>query len=515
MTPFLQFRMWLRQGPPPERVLVAIASVVILALGGWALVPITGNGNSAVATGAAGARKPAGATAAGGASDGASASTDAGQATASGAGGVTSGAGGAGGATPNSVSGSTPGDATATAPGCDHAASDVGVSETEIRIGIVLVDLGNLNAALGIDPYDKEVALYNGLIDQVNQAGGIQCRNIVPVYYRDNVLDSAGEHSLCLQMQQDNLLVVLNNLFTPQEATCPAQAGIPNLWYTPVHDTDVQAYYPNIFTFRPHFDQLIKDYVFGLRQYGYFDGVGKIGVLEGTCFPDENTAIIDNLHAAGFGDNLITTYNYGCPQATSTPADNTAAVLQFKSQNVTHVMNVAYQNAMTFAQAAAQQNFHPKYGFMDDNLASLIQNASPAADPSLDGALMITSDQTGAENMPNSTFSQATQDCVALTQAIGVGSPLEPGTTAAPLRGIACAHIQLLKAIAAKASPLTRASLVPTLATLGSVDLSFVAGPNNFNDPQMPAGGQFWRVQKYSKDCTCMLLVDGTFYPNF
>ena len=40
MTPFLQFRVWLRRGPLPERVSAGVAVLIVVALLGWALVPV-------------------------------------------------------------------------------------------------------------------------------------------------------------------------------------------------------------------------------------------------------------------------------------------------------------------------------------------------------------------------------------------------------------------------------------------------------------------------------------------
>jgi hypothetical protein len=153
---------------------------------------------------------------------------------------------------------------------------------------------------------------------------------------------------------------------------------------------------------------------------------------------------------------------------------------------------------------------------MDDNAAELMQAANPPPNSSLDGALMITADQTGAENTAGSTFSQATRDCISVAQRTGNGSPLQAHSTAAGLRGLACANVQLLAAVAARTRPLVRAGLAPTLGTLGSIDLAFPAGPNNFLDPKLPVGGQFWRPIRYVSECHCFRLADGpAWHPSF
>src|SRR5688572_29481729 len=62
MTPFLQFRVWLRTGPMGERVSAALAAALAVAVLGWALVPLATDDTAQIATdGAFGASDTAGA----------------------------------------------------------------------------------------------------------------------------------------------------------------------------------------------------------------------------------------------------------------------------------------------------------------------------------------------------------------------------------------------------------------------------------------------------------------------
>src|SRR2546426_7777266 len=52
MTPFEEFKLWLRQGAAFERVFAGIAAVIVLGLISWVLVPTSeSNGAASVASG--------------------------------------------------------------------------------------------------------------------------------------------------------------------------------------------------------------------------------------------------------------------------------------------------------------------------------------------------------------------------------------------------------------------------------------------------------------------------------
>jgi hypothetical protein len=514
VNPFVAFQQWLRSGPRVERMVTAVASVLACALLAWAAVPGDDGEEVAVAGDSA-------VDATAGPAESAVATTVAPVAGATPVVGASGPAAGPGGAT-GPASGAAPVDQPAAGPSaptdqnaCDNTATDVGVSAEEVLVGVILYDLGALNSGLGLDPADAQRAFTDQIIQAVNERGGVQCRTLVPRYYSDNVLDSAGEHSICLQMVQDGVFATLNNLFTPAETTCPARQGIPNIWATPVHNTDVVGLAPFVLTPRTDFEQLIRNYVFGLQQYGFYDGLGRLGLLIDSCFGDINDAIFANLAALGFERDVISVYDYGCPGTITPPNLHFAAALQMKRDGVTHLMNTAYGAAGPFASAAADQGFRPRYGLMDDNGATLMQTANPPVDPTLDGALMITADQTGAEHTDGVVFSPATQACVDIAARSGVGSPLAGTTTAAPLRGLQCALVELFVAAANRTRPLVRTGLAGGMATLGQYDLAFPVGQSFYNNPDLPAGGQFWRAITYAADCTCFRLVDGAWYPSF
>ncbi len=77
-------------------------------------------------------------------------------------------------------------------------ASFRGVSETEIKIGIGLVDV----SVFGIDAGDPE-AQWQAVFDRVNDAGGVNGRLLAPVYAIYSPVDDAAIEAACVRLAED------------------------------------------------------------------------------------------------------------------------------------------------------------------------------------------------------------------------------------------------------------------------------------------------------------------------
>jgi hypothetical protein len=522
----MQFRLWLREGPSSEKTFTAIAAAVALSLLAWAFVPAaTGGDKTALATrdlAARGAAPTSGARPAGDAAGTAQTSGDATTATAAPAastgGAVPTSAGGtaARSAADATTSGPVPGaSGTTTMSQCDNRATDTGVTDKQVLIGVVIYTLGEANPALGIPTASDTIKMYNAVFDHYNKLGGIQCRKLVPKFYEDFVLQSESGRSACLQMQQDKVFAVMNNLFRPENRNCVPQAKIANFWATSADTSVVRQFSPYVLSFQADYDRLMRDYALGANAKGFFNGMVKLGILEQTCFPDRVKALRANLAEVGIGPSKISAYNAGCPAAAPTPDQMTAAVIQFRRDGVTHVMSAYREAPAEFARAADGQAFKPKYAFVDDQFSSLASNASPPWQASLDGAMIIEKSQEGAEYTPGSSFSPATADCTAITKSVGLPGPTSTGSLAGSLHALACIHTKMLVAAATTVKPLKRTGLAAGLISAGKLDLSFPAGPALLKNPTFPIGAQFWRTSVYKADCTCVRLLDPVWRPEF
>lgn len=517
MTPFMQFRRWLREGPRSERVLTAAGAVFALLVVVTALVPADRDDTS-VSTDE---------TAMGGVAAGDTASQDGGVPSATttsapgvGPAGAPSGSGGAsvttvpsaaGGAVPST--GSVADAGTITASACDNRATDTGVSATEIRVGIILYSLGALNSALGLPPPEDSKKMWSAVFDRYNKQGGVHCRRLVPLFYEEVVLSPDVAHSECLRMREERLFAVLNNFFTFENRTCLVEAKIPNFFVGSPDPNIIAQFHPYILSYQADYDRLYRDYVFGSRQVGFFNGMAKLGILAQTCFPERVKTLRTNLAAAGIPDNKISVYDYGCA---SSPEQDTTAVLQFRREGVTHLMSAFRETSRSFAQAAERQNYRLKYSFPNDQFSSLLSNGDPPPSPTLDGALIITKSGEGAEYTPGAKLTPATADCAAIADAVGVPRPTNtPRRGEGPSHALACINTKMFVAAAKATRPLVRAGLARGLATVGELDLSFPAGPSVFANQANPTGGQFWRPSAYFVDCTCVRLLDQTWRPEF
>jgi hypothetical protein len=516
VTPFLHFRSWLRSGPVAERGLTTIALAAVVALLAWASVPHTATPTSSAldvaqgaaptasspqdGTGTTGGAAPATTTTGGtpGSQTGSSGSTT----------GTVGGSGGPTGGASTGVSASTSGNA-GPASSCGPAGStDQGVSATTVTIGVVIVDLGAAGSALALPSAADQRKAHQAVFDDLNRQGGLHCRKVVPHYYTDSTLDPSEEHSLCLQMVQDRVFAVYNNFFNVTEQTCIAKQKIPNIWFTPPHTGDVRKYAPYIISWHADFDHLIHQYIAGAKTLGFFSGMKKLGIIEGSCYPDENVAIAKELRAVGVDPGKASVFNYGCPAspAAPNPQGDQQAALKFKRDGVTHVVNVAYGNDSYVASAADQQGYHPKFAKMEDASASGLESASQKPPKSWEGTLLITTMQTGAPHTPGYRWNAATNACTKVLARAGVPSAYSNGLNS--LFGLACVDTAMLKAASEQLPALTRAGLALGLSRAGVLDLAYPAGLVHVTDRTLPNGGQFARPGKWVASCNCWHLTD-------
>lgn len=532
MKPFLQFRLWIRRGPLSERVLAGVSAVLLIGLLSWAIIPSlsrgSGSGSAVSVNSGATDSGPTGASATGKATTNGAAGTSSG--TSASVGGVSSGvqlaAGStAGGATTGSSGSSSAASGTSTGsaanggggPGgtgseavapCGALASTAkGVTATQISVGVLLPDAGPVNAYVGIPSQADFHTAYNAIFAYFNKLGGVQCRKMVPTYYDDDVLDSSSEQATCLQAVQDGVFAVLNNLDTPEETGCIAQHDVPNIWYTPAHNPDVREFYPYLLSDAPNYDRLIYNYVTGAQTEGFFKGMKKLGILEESCFPDENTDIAADLKAIGI--TSFVTYNYGCPVAVDVPNQDQEAALQFQQAGVTNVLNTAYTYITNFSQAAQTQDYYPRMAIMEDGaLGAIYHESDPPPPSSFNGTLGITWDQIGAESTPGVPLSPSTATCASIMSTLNFPPPTEKGAAAGALYGDGCAIVAVFVAAADHDQPLLRTGLAAGMVGAGQMQLSYPVGPMDVTNTDDPTGGEYWRADTWSSTCGCWHVTD-------
>ncbi|MGR7000937.1 ABC transporter substrate-binding protein [Yinghuangia aomiensis] len=99
-----------------------------------------------------------------------------------------------------------------------------GVTADGIKVGIVYPDLTAVRKFLDIDHGDYE-ATYNALIAQINNAGGINGRKIVPVYGAVDMASPAAAQQVCARLTQDEKVFAVIGTFNGREPLCYVQTN--------------------------------------------------------------------------------------------------------------------------------------------------------------------------------------------------------------------------------------------------------------------------------------------------
>lgn len=471
MTPFQEFRLWARRAPTGERVTASVVAVVVLALLVWALIPSGGSSStSAAAQGNQG------------------------------------------------VSTSLPIVPPTTAPPrpkCVAPTGSVpGVTASQIRIGILLTDIQGAatNASLGILPVAQQKSAFTGIVNSLNKTGGMDCRQIVPVFFSANAADQSALQQTCLQVTQANVFAVVDAGAYAQfpVVDCFPQHHLPYFGGYLLPTSQLNQFYPYLFELNS-LDVLYHDTIGGLALRGWFkpaSGFKELGVVYENCYPQIYKEVRGWLATAGVPNSQIVSYNIGCPAAFANPAQMEQAILKFKHAHVTNVITVTMvQNFPLFTTIAQSQGFKPKYGVADDSLITTSYGASRPNPQNVNGAIAITQSREGENRTPGMTRTPATLKCNAV-----IGRDVWSLPAAA---GNACDQMWMLAAAVDYAPTLAQSSLAAGLKASTTVDFSYPQGPNDFAaGSKITYAGQYWRVAEFFATCACWKVVDQTFHRN-
>lgn len=527
MTPFLSLRLWLRRSPAGERLAVAGIGGLLLALLVWAAVPTGGTSSSAL-TGDQGGLTPGTQQPAGQAPSGA---PRAGTPTTAAVGpGATTGphsgpgTGGGSGSFPSGGGGSTTGAVTTGTTGSACGATggtDQGVTATQVRIDVTLADLQGSagNGLVGIPSAAEQRVMFQAAIDAANAAGGIRCRKItVANWYSVNPLDQTSAPQVCANIVADKVFALLDEgLGSPVGSSaprdCPPQHKIPSFGSLSISQGELNDFAPYLFSYFPPAERTVHDSILGAHQLGWFGSTAKVGLLMQECIPDLNAVAFADLAAIGYPKSSVTTFDFGCPNAIPAPSDVENAVLTFQRAGVTHVLDDGGLYENYFSKVAAKQQYHPKYMVGDQGTIALWDNPTFGPDPqNFDGALAITGARYGEERTSGMKPNTATKQCDAAMAKRG-----EPSSWTSPdgFSGVVCDLVQMLVLGADHAPALRRDLLAQGLASLGTIDMPYPAGPASFGDHKGQVGGGSWRTAIYHADCSCFRVGRQSFTKDF
>lgn len=516
-TTFLEFRRWLRHGPRAEVVSAAVGGLLALALVGWALVPLAGDGDdeSALATGdfEAGEFDPD--LSASGSSDGDDASAapdaagdDVGEASGADAPAGTSG-GSAGGPSGAAAGGESPGPSTGGQQQQQQqqgrcgslGASGPGVTADEVFVAVSLVNIVGPagNETFGVRGDLEEMA--RAVTAGINAEGGIACRKLRIKTYDVNPISQAEQRAKCLEMVSAKPLAVIDYAGYVRETqrACFPENKLTYIGGQSLTEDEGSRSYPYLLSTSASTERQQRHTVLGLAERGVFDsakGFTKLGLFLDGCYPKINKQVEDLLNQVGVPDSKISTFATSC-QSIAPPTEISQGVTQHRRDVVSHVLLASsLSNSQNYVRTASGVAFRPNYltGDYGSNTAAASEGGWEA---SLDGAIGITSNRSGEINSGITNARQA--QCDKWMRDAGLEDGKNDGGGAYGM----CDQFRLLVAAANAADPnnLTRETLWPSLPKIGRFE-SAAVGDAVFG-PKGHSGGQFVRPIRWTADCSC------------
>lgn len=510
MTPFLQFRVWMREGPTGERVSAALAALLAVVVLGWALIPLTAADTAQVATasgfGTSGPPTDGGTlegvasstTLPGGgadANDPPSSSPSGGGPASDDRGSGTTGAGAQTGAAP----GTTP---AGQGNGCANlGATDQGVTAEEVFVAVPVINLGGSfgNETFGIRGDLEEVA--KAAAAGVNATGGVACRDLRIKVYKVNSLDQNEARAKCLEIIAAKPFAVIDfgAYLGSTLRKCFVDAGLPMQVALAITEAEATSAFPYMYSLQASADRQLRSWVFDAADRGVFrrSGFEKLGVIVDTCEPGLVDKLVADLASVGVTSDELSLFKVSCESNGS--ADQLfQAVVQHQRDGASHVFLAIAQLAATqYVQAADGVDYRPVYEGSDYGAVTATTSEGNWSD-GFDGSVAITSTRGGEINSQISH--PLLPQCRKWYTDAGVPPPEEDGDSALPF----CSFFRLFQAAANANGPDLKRDrfLIDGLARVGRFE-SVAFTDVVFDRPGKVTGGDTIRSIKWQSDCRC------------
>jgi hypothetical protein len=523
MSPFLQFRLWLREGGPTEKALAFGIALFASTLIAYAVVPValTGEGHSGIAAGSpeGGPLVPTGpevAAPTGGAPLGGSSRpvvpgspVQPGQ-----LGPIPGAAPGTAPLRPGSATGERP----ATGPSSASVkltASDRGISPSTIKVGFSILN----DTTTGLGTRADVSAAINAFVYAINRQGpaafglpntgpGLLGRKIEPIIKKLDPFNQADMQAKCVEFTEtDKVYAVLDSAAGAIVRQCfTTQHKTPFINATAFDAKTQNAGAPYDITIGKNANRIMKDLAYGAKALGFFDpakGFKKLGIVEqgdASMFKGP-TGIRTYLKQVGVPDSAITEFVLG-GDATQQTAQTQQAAIEFKRQGVTHVFPLMlFTLVQVFTSNAEAQNWRPEYFASDWLTLGLDQTAKNYPPNQWDRTRMVT-ELTSGELNAGRPLNGPAKACNKMLVARGV-PPMDDYDGENVEVADFCDALKLLAAGMQKQNPNpTRASFAAALDTVGAIRLA-KRDTSIFDRPGKYSGGDTIATIEWRRECSC------------
>lgn len=384
-------------------------------------------------------------------------------------------------------------------------ATDVGVTESTITLGVAIADYSEAaNYGYSYLLSGNDEGRYEALVEDLNRRGGIGGRTVqLAVATYGAVSNRAAEaQAACTSLVTDqrSFAVLAAGLLLPSGVQCFTDQGVPLIETLAAGS----GYYASGFliSMYPTWDRTLRQHVAFLQERGMLEG-RTIGVVtnSGAAVHSVQNSLVPALAALGYEVVDIEALNEDATMTQQLPV----AVSNMQAEGVDLVINAAAPLAnQLFVEQADRSGFRPTYAYSDfGGVTSDIFGAYPE---SFDGTIAATSTRIGEARagIPVDATEQACLD------RVGPVEPLEPGTLAYSIAMGQCAIFDTFVRGASAAGPhLTRSALLSGVETLGSFPLP------GFGDGSLAPGKHDamnnLRAVVYRNSCACWMLTDDEF----
>jgi ABC-type branched-subunit amino acid transport system substrate-binding protein len=403
---------------------------------------------------------------------------------------------------------------TASATAFDLAdATGPGVTKTTISLGVdtFCSSASSSLASEGLKglPSLTGQQVYSAIIDYINAHGGVDGKQIVPVFYQE--CGTYSQQAICAAFTQDNHVFAIISDRSHYDGTllsCLTPTGTPLINdYEGYYDQDMLTSSTSGFYLPDMIDgqRLIQDWAPALNQMGYFGSGAKVGLVEVEDPIYQKAAAGMQSSLASIGLTLDDSAEVSITDTSAAASQMASVILNFKQEGIDHVliMDDGAELTYLFAEAAEAQNYFPRLGLDTMNLPAFMAENLPAK--AMANSMGVGWIPQIDANTPPASNTAADNECTSMYAAEGISLA---GTNNGEVGLVACSLVLFFKDAFEKSTAISAAGFREGVEGLGTsfqspFTFGTVFGPNRFD------GASEYRGVAYSTSCSCFAYSTG------